>query len=86
MIVQYLRATEFRRPKKRRGIVRSNDQKSMSINELRMLYEEVAIEFEEKLLSEEIDLEERLRHLQGEDSISGLDWSRRPTGLRRFDA
>ena len=66
--------------------MRSNDQKSMSINELRMLYEEVAIEFEKKLLSEEIDLEERLRHLQGEDNISGPDWSRRPTGLRRFDA
>jgi hypothetical protein len=58
----------------------------MSINELKMLSEEVAIEFEKKLLSEEIDLEERLRLLQGEDNISGLDWSRHPTGLRRFDA
>ena len=51
MIVQYLRATEFRRAaisKKRRGIVRSNDQKSMSINELKMLSEEVAIKKEKK--------------------------------------
>ena len=57
-----------------------NDLKSMSVDELWKLHEEVTIEFAQKLWSEEIELEQRLRHLQEADNISG------PTGRRRFDA
>ena len=84
MIVQYLRATDYRRPPFQKGpsegIVRNNDLKSMSIDELWKLHEEVTIEFVQKLSSEEIDLKERLRRLQEADNISD------PTGRRRFDA
>jgi hypothetical protein len=52
------------------GIVRSNDLKPMSIDELWKLHEEVTIEFAQKLWSEEIELEQRLRHLQEADNIS----------------
>jgi hypothetical protein len=58
----------------------------MSIFELRKLYKQLTIEFNQKLWSEEIELEQRLRHLQGTDNIPDLDCSRRHTGLRRFDA
>jgi len=83
MVVQYSRATECRRPpfqKTAEGIVRSNNQKSMSIDELWELHADVIFEFDQKLLSEEIELEERLRH------IHAAYRSRRPTRLRRFDA
>jgi hypothetical protein len=52
----------------------------MSIDELWKLHEEVTIEFAQKLWSEEIELEQRLRHLQEADNISC------PAGRRRFDA
>jgi hypothetical protein len=81
MIVRHLRATEYRRPpfqKTSEGIVRNNDLKPMSIDELWKLHEEVTIEFAQKLWSEEIELEQRLRHLQEADNISGR--------RRRFDA
>ena len=58
----------------------------MSIVELRKLDKEVIKEFNQKLWLEEIELEQRLRHLQGTDNIPDLDCSRRHTGLRRFDA
>ena len=48
--------------------MRNNCLKSMSIDELWKLHEEVTIQFVQKLCSEEIDLEERLRHLQGADN------------------
>jgi len=60
------------------SIVRNNDLKPMSIDELWKLHEEVTIEFAQKLWSEEIELEQRLRHLQEADNISGR--------RRRFDA
>ena len=66
--------------------MRDNNSKSMSIFELRKLYKQVTIEFSEKLWSEEIELEQRLRHLQGTYNVPDLDCSHRPTGLRRFDA
>ena len=66
--------------------MRDNNSKSMSIFELRKLYKQVTIEFNQKLWSEEIELEQRLRDLQGTDNIPDLDCSRCPTGLRRFDA
>ena len=58
--------------------MRNNDLKPMSIDELWKLHEEVTIEFAQKLWSEEIELEKRLRHLQEADNISGR--------RRRFDA
>ena len=57
--------------------MRGNDQKSMSLDELWELHADVIFEFDQKLLSEEIELKQRLRELYR---------SRRPTGLRRYDA
>ena len=66
--------------------MRDNNSKSMSIVGLRKLDKEVIKEFSQKLWLEEIELEQQLRHLQGADEITDLNCSRRPTGLRRFDA
>jgi hypothetical protein len=71
-------ARHFKKPSV--GIVRNNYLRSMSIDELWKLHEEVTVEFVQRLWSEELDLEERLRHLQGADNLSN------PTGRRRFDA
>ena len=60
--------------------MRSKDQKSTSIDELGQLHEDVILEFDRKLWLEEIDLEERLRDLQGADNVSA------PLGPRRLDA
>ena len=57
--------------------MRNNCLKSMSLDELWKLHEEVTTQLVQKLCLEEIDLEERLRHLQGADN---------PSGRRRFDA
>ena len=57
--------------------MRNDCLKSMSLDELWKLHEEVTTQLVQKLCLEEIDLEERLRHLQGADN---------PTGRRRFDA
>ena len=57
--------------------MRGNDQKSMSIDELSKLYADVTFEFSQRLLSEEIELEQRLHELYR---------LRRSTGLRRYDA
>lgn len=57
--------------------MRGNDQKSMSVDELWKLHADVIFEFDQKLLSEEIELEQRLRELYR---------SRRPTKCPRFDA
>jgi hypothetical protein len=57
--------------------VRGNDQKSMSIHELWELHADVIFELDQKLLSEEIELEQRLRQLYR---------SRRPIKRWRFDA
>ena len=59
--------------------MRNTYLKSMSLDELSKLHEEVTFEFVQRLLSEKI-LEERLRHPQGADNIST------PTGRPRFDA
>ena len=81
MIVQYLRATQYRHPpkkRKRRRIVRGNDLKKMSTDELWKLHEEVVFELTQKLQAEKTRLEQRLRQLQGADNLSGLYRSRRP--------
>ena len=48
-----------------------NDLKSMSVDELWKLHEEVAAELAQKLQSEKTALEQRLRQLQGADNVSG---------------
>ena len=50
---------------------RGNDLKSMSVDELWKLHEEVAAELAQKLQSEKTQLEQRLRQLQGGDNVSG---------------
>ena len=62
------------------GIVRSNNQKPMSIDELWELHADVICEFDQKLLSEEVELEQRLRRIQAAYR------SRCSTKARRFDA
>ncbi|MGO4512966.1 H-NS histone family protein [Bradyrhizobium sp. MOS001] len=79
MIVQYLRAVQYRRPpKKRRRTVRGDDLKSRSTDELWEIHEEVAFQLTQKLEAEKARLEQRLRQLQGADNISDLGRSRRP--------
>ena len=48
-----------------------NDLKSMSVDELWNLHEEVAAELAQKIQSEKTALEQRLRQLQGADEVSG---------------
>jgi len=57
--------------------VRGNDLKSMSIDELWNLHEEVTVELAQKLQSEKTGLEQRLRQIGGADNVSGLYRSRR---------
>jgi DNA-binding protein H-NS len=58
--------------------VRGNDLKSMSIDELWNLHEEVTVELAQKLQSEKTGLEQRLRQIGGADNVSGLYRVRRP--------
>ena len=51
--------------------MRNNDPRWMSIGELWELNKDVMFEYAQKLWSDELELEERLRHLQGADNISG---------------
>jgi hypothetical protein len=53
------------------GSTGGNDLKSMSVDELWKLHEEVAGELAQKLQSEKTGLEQRLRQLQGGDIVSG---------------
>jgi hypothetical protein len=76
MIVQCLRSTAYGRPpikNRRRGIVKGDDLKSMSIDELWKLHEAVAFELNQKLAAEKAKLEQRLGELQGDDDASGPD-------------
>jgi DNA-binding protein H-NS len=79
--VTHLHATEYPRPpfkKTSEGIVRSNDLKSMSIDDLWKLHEELALALAQKMQSEKTKLEQRLRQLQETDNISGPYRSSRP--------
>jgi DNA-binding protein H-NS len=58
--------------------MRGNKLKSMSIDELWNLHEEVALELAQKLQSEKTRLEQRLHQLRGTDNASDLYRVRRP--------
>ena len=58
---------------RRRGIVKGDDLKSISIDELWELHEAVTFELKQKIAAEKAQLEQRLRELQGDDDVSGPD-------------
>jgi hypothetical protein len=58
--------------------MRGNKLKSMSIDELWNLHEEVTLELTQKLRSEKIRLKQRLHQLRGADNASDLYRMRRP--------
>jgi hypothetical protein len=64
------------------GIVKSTNEKSMSIDELSELHADVIFEFDKKLWSEEVELEQKLRRIQA----ARYRARRRPTKRRLFDA
>ena len=71
----------YRRPPTkypRKRIMRGNDIKSMSIDDLWTLHEQVTLALGQKLEAEKAKLEQRLRQLQEADNVSGLYRSRRP--------
>jgi DNA-binding protein H-NS len=49
---------------------RGNDLKSMSVDELWKLHEEVTVELAQKLQSEKARLKQRLRQVRGTDNVS----------------
>ena len=53
--------------------MKGDDLKSMSIDELWKLHEEVAFGLAQKLEAEKARLEQRLGELQGDDDLSGAD-------------
>ena len=53
--------------------MKGDDLKSMSIDELWKLHEEVAFALAQKIEAEKARLEQRLGELQGDDDLSGLD-------------
>jgi DNA-binding protein H-NS len=58
--------------------MKGNDFKSMSIDELWHLHEEVTVELSQKIQSEKTRLEQRLRQLQGADKVASGSRTRRP--------
>ena len=58
--------------------MRGNDLKSMSVDDLWKLHEELTFELAQKLQAEKTKLDQRLRQLQEADNISGLSRPRRP--------
>ena len=58
--------------------MRSNDFKSMSIDDLWKLHEDMTLELALKLEAEKTRLEQRLRQLQGADNVADLSRARRP--------
>ena len=63
---------------RRRGIVKGDDLKSMSIDELWNLHEAVTFELNQKIAAEKTQLEQRLHELQGDDDLSGPDLADAP--------
>ena len=58
---------------RRRDIVKGDDLKSMSIDELWKLHEAVTFELNQKIAAEKTQLEQRLHELQGDEDLSGPD-------------
>jgi len=63
---------------RRRDIVKGDDLKSMSIDELWKLHEAVTFELNQKIAAEKTQLEQRLHELQGDDDLSGPDLADAP--------
>ena len=58
--------------------MRRNDLKSMSLDELWKLHEEIVAELIDKIANEKARLEERLRSIEPSDNVAGLEYERRP--------
>ena len=55
-----------------------NDLKSMSLDELWNLHEEIVAELTDRIANEKARLEERLRRIEGSDNVARLEYKRRP--------
>ena len=58
--------------------MRRNDLRSMSLDELWNLHEEIVAELIDKIASEKARLEERLRRIEPSGNVAGLKYERRP--------
>ena len=58
--------------------MRLNDLRSMSLDELWNLHEEIVAELIDKIANEKARLEERLRRIERSDNVAGLEYERRP--------
>ena len=63
--------------------IKGNDLRSMSVDELWKLHEEVTLELAQKLQSEKTRLKQRLRQLQWANKISGRARRPYPKGMTR---
>ena len=52
--------------------------KSMSLDELWNLHEEIVAELTDRIANEKARLEERLRRIEGSDNVARLEYKRRP--------
>ena len=58
--------------------MRLNDLRSMSLDELWNLHEEIVAELIDKIANEKARLEERLRRIEPSGNVAGLEYERRP--------
>ena len=58
--------------------MRRNDLKSMSLDELWNLHEEIVAELTDRIANEKARLEERLRSIEPGGNVAGLEYERRP--------
>jgi DNA-binding protein H-NS len=58
--------------------MRRNDLKSMSLDELWNLHEEIVAELTDKMGNEKARLEEQLRKIETGGNVAGLEYERRP--------
>ena len=58
--------------------MRRNDLRSMSLDELWNLHEEIVAELIDKIANEKARLEERLRRIEPSGNVAGLKYERRP--------
>ena len=58
--------------------MRRNNLRSMSLDELWNLHEEIVAELIDKIANEKARLEERLRRIEPSGNVAGLEYERRP--------
>ena len=58
--------------------MRLNDLRSMSLDELWNLHEEIVAELIDKIANEKARLEELLRRIEASGNVAGLEYERRP--------